>query len=353
MTRQQKIRALRLFFGACFTLVFSGGASSLLAQSNPPKNQKEAPLESAIPAPGAFRSVKRASLIPEQSSEVSAASRPLPVTSAKAESLHPEFQVGYTYRFVFRSELETLGSQRFILELQARYDGKVRLDGKPGVTLIARIERLDLTMSSGGALLSYSSMTPADQTTPLGRHLRVCWKVPVELLLSPEGKVDEVRAKIDENSSNLLPDVPRFGPDELVQLVTSLTQVFPKQKVSVGREWNIQGARKVNEAGSVEFALTCRYMDMVRFEDQNCARIEFSGSGSGELPRNTPDNEVFQVSEMGGGIYFDPLDRMVRSAETHMVIRLGYPPANEGEVDHRQLIRETSKVRLLHIIPSV
>lgn len=263
------------------------------------------------------------------------------------------FQVGNTYRFVKRTEVETAGEKRLVLEAQLRYDAKVRLDGKTGVTLTARVERLDLSLQSGGVTLQYNSMKPEDQQTPIGKHLRASWKHPVDLILDPKGQIDGVQAYDVSKEVMYLLDVPRFDLDEIVQLVEGLPQGFPKRRVVAGETWRTRGTRPVGDLDAVEFSLLCRFAGAENFEDQKCFVIEMTGTCTGSLPGGEGvDKQMFEASQLSAKTYFDPLDKMIRFSEQQFEIWVGYPSQSEDEPDQRYPIREKMSVHLLHVIPT-
>ncbi len=277
-------------------------------------------------------------------------------TARKAEQIRPEFQPGSTYRFVVKTEVLPYHAAGFEMEQQIRYDAKVRVDGKPGVVLKARTERLDLTLSSRDSTLSYRSLEPGDQATPLGRHLRASLNRSADLVLDGRGRLDEAKVSAAGDASALLPGVPSFGPEELEQLVAGLSQGFPEKRIGPGDQWTLKGRRSVGGAGSVEFDILHQHGGQVNFEGQNCVLIEFSGTLAGDLAdaaRGEPAR--VQSDAVQGRIYFDPLDRMVRFSEqtVQMGVAWGEEEADSGEPVDKVPIRQTTTVRLLHVVPTL
>lgn len=296
----------------------------------------------------------------------------------KAEKIRPEFQPGNTYRFVVKTELQDATGGGFTLEHQARYDAKVRVDGKPGVVLKARTERLDLLLSSQGSTVSYQSLIPEDQETPLGRHLRATLNRSVDLTLDPRGRIDAVKEGTGGDPSSLLAGVPSFGPEELAQWITLLTQGYTDRPVGPGDEWTFRGTRSVGEAGVANFDLGYRYAGPAAFEGNRCIAIDCSGTLAGTLPEagGAGPTAAFQASRLQGRIFYDPLDRMVRFAEQEVELWISRPstvPSATGTfpaepavspaaaldpaaaaaapVNHAA-VRETTTVRLLHVVPT-
>ena len=274
-------------------------------------------------------------------------------TTAKAERLRPEFQPGHTYRFTVRTELQLGGGEGFTMEQQARYDAKVRVDGKAGIVLKARTERLDLTFSSPGTTLTYESLKPEDQETPLGRHVRATMNRLVELTLDDKGRIDAAVATGGGDETALLPEVPSFGSEELEQLIAGLFQGFSEKRVAPGDGWSLQGTRQVGEIGSLTFDLSCRHAGTVSFEGQNCLSLEYAGTLAGSVPDVEPTAPVVEVQtrNLRGRVYFDPLDKMVRHTEQNLDLWITRPGA-DTDPPAQVPVRQVTTLRLLHVVPT-
>lgn len=277
----------------------------------------------------------------------------IPATPMKAERVRPAFQPGHTYRFVVKTELQLGGGEGFTMEQQARYDAKVRVDGKPGIVLKARTERLDLTLVARGTTLTYESLRPEDQETPLGRHVRASMNRIVDLTLDEKGGIDGVLATGNVDQAGLLPEVPEFGPEELEQLIAGLFQGFSEKRVAPGDGWSLQGVRQIGEIGSLTFDLSCRHAGTVRFEGQNCLSLEYVGTLDGSLPDAAAATTAVEVqtTRLQGRVYFDPLDKMVRYAEQSLDLWITRPPVGE-EPGEPTPVRQLSTLHLLHVVPT-
>ncbi len=290
--------------------------------------------------------------------------------ASRPERIRPEFQPGSTYRFVVKTELEDANGGGFTLEHQVRYDARVRVDGKPGVVLKGRTERLDLVLVSRGATISYQSLKPEDQETPLGRHLRANLNRSVDLTLDPRGRIDAVKEGGAGDTSAVIAGVPSIGPEELAQWITCLTQGYPDKPVGPGDEWTFRGSRSIGGTGIANFEIGYRHDGPAGFEGNTCVAINCSGTLAGALPgadESVPPSG-FQASSLRGRIFFDPLDHMVRFAEQKIELWINQPPAGLPVPDsagtstgtdlpteptlHQVSVRETTTVRLLHVIPT-
>lgn len=286
-----------------------------------------------------------------------------------AEFLRPEFQIGNTYRFVVRTELKSQlprgGPSEAVIEQQARFDARVRVDGKKGIVLRGRTERLDLRLQSGGRVLSYESLKPEDKTSVLGLHLQTMLNRSVDLTLSEKLKIHSAIEGGPESGGTPLEGIPTFGPEELQQIIALIPQGFPKGKVIVGEQWTSEGTRVVGDAGTVQFTMNYRFTGPINFEENRCLGIEFSGELSGELPlplekadatatgeTKTSTPVGLQSGRISGRIYFDPLDRMVRMIEQSVDLLLSLP-GDLGAVPQQIPINEISTLRLLHIVPTM
>ena len=104
---------------------------------------------------------------------------------AGPQKIYPEFQPGNTYRFIAKTEvvmqLPGQGAREMVVEQQARLDGGVRTDGRKGVAIKARTERLDVDLRSGTRELKYKSLEKTDRETTLGKHFEASLNRFVEL----------------------------------------------------------------------------------------------------------------------------------------------------------------------------
>lgn len=363
--------ALAPFFAILIAGALAGAQEPAAAPGAPP----DFPPIPAIPGIPAARETRPARPAPVQP----APGLPVPAVpgggrsaTVKGEKIRPEFQPGNTYRFVVKTELQDATGGGFTLEHQARYDAKVRVDGKPGVVLKARTERLDLVLSSRGSTVSYQSLKPGDQETPLGRHLRATLNRSVDLTLDPRGRIDAVKETTGGDASSLLAGVPSFGPEELAQWVTLLTQGCTDKQVVPGDGWTFRGARSVGDAGVANFDLGYRHAGPAAFEGNSCIAIDCSGALAGSLPEagGAGSAAAFQASRLQGRIFYDPLDRMVRFAEQGVELWITRPsavPSATGSIPaqpaaspgaaaaapvNQAAVRETTTVRLLHVVPT-
>lgn len=327
--------SLRLLFPA---LLVSLGLAIASSQERIPGEMTK-----PIPAPPSLRGVPGVARVAA------------PVPSGPRERIRPEFLPGQTYRFVSRTELRSaLGEADF--EQQVRFDAKVRIDGKDGIVLRARTERIDASFRSGARTLAYESLNPADQETPMGRHFKAFLNRTVEFTLDPDLRVDSAKEDGRESPESLLPGVPKFGPDEIGQLLASIPQGFPTRAVAPGEVWTLSGNRPVGELGSLDFTLDYRFGGPVSFEGSTCLLIELGGTLAGALPIAIPSEEVgafaaAQGYEIRGRLLFDPLDKMLRFSEQSLELQLSLPAPEGGEPQILPASQKTT-VRLLHVIPT-
>ncbi len=287
---------------------------------------------------------------------------PLPAAPVSAPSVvRPVFEPGNTYRFVSRVELRTrLDSEimgEAVIEQQSRFDAGVRVDGKKGVVLKGRTERLEVQVQSGRRMLTYHSLKPEDQETPMGRHFQSALHRSVDLTLNERLQIVSCVEGGREVPEVPLGGIPRFGPDELRHLISILPQGFTTVAVQAGDIWALEGRRPVVGAGYLNFEVIYRHRGRVSFEGYYCESIDVSGQLSGDLPHPVPGDgdEAGGMEVQGGGIdgrlLFDPLDRMLRYSEQSINLQLMIPGA-EGEAPRQIPIQQIATVRLLHIVPT-
>ncbi|MEX2581131.1 MAG: hypothetical protein WD342_18880 [Verrucomicrobiales bacterium] len=281
---------------------------------------------------------------------------------AAAVKIRPELLPGKTYRFVTRTEMRTrlpdLGTKEMTVEQQARLDVGIRLDGRKGVAVKARTERLEVNLRSAERALSYDSLEPKDKDTTLGRHFQRSLNRSLDLKLDEDLRIVSTEEGGRAGMEDPMPDLPRFGPDELRQLVASIPQGLPEGRVKVGDDWILEGSRAVGEAGEVSFEVTYRFLGYVDFEGYRCAEIGIDGRLNGDMALPGGPDSAFSRGRMDfrgpgleGRMLFDPLEGMVRFSEQNIRMTLEVPRGS-GESPVEIPMEQRATVRLLHIVPS-
>lgn len=327
------------------------------AAGDPAPPAAEAPLP-AIPSVPSMREPARRPA-PKDPPQLPPGVMVAPTQPRQAERLRPEFQLGHTYRFVVATRLDTRlanGAPASLqIEQQARYDAQVRVDGKKGIVLRGRTERLDVTMIAEGETVSFQSMESSGDDSPFARHVRAILNRPVELTLSESGRIDQVSEGDTGRDEDLLPGLPRFGPGQLAELIGGIPQFFTTRAIAPGSAWTSQGSRSIAGIGSVQFDLESRHTGLISFEGTQCHAFEFDGKVGGALPEEVAPGSTrpldLQSSLFQGRVYFDPLDRMLRFCEQTIDLWISYPA--EGAAAPVQVpVRQTETLRLLHVIPT-
>ncbi|NLT70849.1 MAG: hypothetical protein GXX91_09165 [Verrucomicrobiaceae bacterium] len=302
------------------------------------------PVPTAIPSPPSLREE----------------ARPMKKREGRATAIRPRFLPGNTYRFVTRTELRTSlgGTGNVVVEQQVRLDGGVRVDGKEGVAMKARSERLDVEMRSGGRTITYHSLKPEDRTTLVGRHFEAALHRSVDFNLNENLRVASAVEGGREGLATPLPGLPRFGPEELKQLMETIPQGFPAKAVYSGDTWTREGVRSVGSVGSLTFEVTYQFIGPVVFEENQCLGIEFAGRIQGKVPLPTSGDDAaaggfaeLGSQSMSGRLLFDPLDEMLRFSEQHISLQLAIP-GPEGSEPQLVPVEETTTIRLLHVVPT-
>jgi len=248
--------------------------------------------------------------------------------------------------------------RQVIVEQQARFDASVRLGGKKGVMLKGLTEKLSVALQSGARTLTYDSLKPEDKTTTLGRHFQAALNQSVDITLDPEMRVLAAEEHGRAGVATPLPGLPQFGPDELKQLVSSISQGFTEPNASAGDEWVLQGSRNVGEVGELNFDIIYRHRGPADFEDHRCINLEFGGqlSGNVQLPGSggsafSRGKMDFQGNDVEGRILYDPIERMVRHSEQTIVMKLQIPGKAMEEQREIQM-QQRATVRLLQVVPT-
>lgn len=276
--------------------------------------------------------------------------------------LRPVFEAGNTYRFVTTTEVHMQMTpqsvRKVVVEQQARFDASVRVDGKKGVKLKGLTEKLSVKLQSGDRKLSYDSLKPEDKATTLGRHFQASLNRWVDLTLDDDMRVVASEEHGRAGVATPLPGLPQFGPDELKQLVSNISQGFTEPNASEGDEWVLQGSRKVGDVGELVFEITYRHRGPAEFEEHRCITIEFGGQMNGDVELPGSGASVFSKGKMDfqgngleGRIFFDPSVKMVRHSEQNIVMRLQIP-GKAGDAPRQIPMQQRAIVRLLHVVPA-
>ncbi len=328
-------------------LTFPGFCRTTRAQelpSTPPVAAPVKELPTAIPSPPSLKEE----------------ARPVRPPGSKAVVIRPEFLPGNTYRFVMRTELRSSSgaADTAHIEQQARLDAGVRLDGKNGVAIKARSERLDVRLQSGDRIITYESLKPGDRGTLAGRHFEAALYRSVDFTLNENLQITSAVEGGRLGPETPLPGLPQFGPDELKQLLGTIPQGFPVRPVYPGDIWTLQGTRRVGSAGSMLFEITYTFTGSEVFEENQCLKIEFAGELSGEVPGAAHAEEAgadtggsigLQGHRLTGQLLFDPLDKMLRFSEQHLSLTLDFP-GPEGRGAQSVPVEQTTTIRLLHVV---
>jgi len=291
--------------------------------------------------------------------------------SAAPVSLRWGFLPGHTYRFVgeilFRGELPGRGVREILVEQQSRLDASPRPAGRRGVALRARSERLKIDLRAREGNLAFDSLNEADRLTPLGSHFRTDLFRWVDLELNADHRIVAVRedGRIAAETASF-DHLPRFGPEELQQMVGTLFQGMPEKVVVPGETWTLAGGRTLENSVKYEFELEHRYIGEVFFEGLACHRIEIEGRLTGSAPAPGPgsrtENETgddietrvdILASTIEGEILFDAklgLPRLHRQT-FHLVLELA-KGGEEGVPVRIPVVQEVS-IRFLQTAVSV
>ena len=274
----------------------------------------------------------------------------------------PAFEPGKTYRFVsesrIRMQLPGRGIREAIVEQQSRIDSMARDDGRPGVSLRARIERLKVEFRSGEKKILYDSFKEEDRSSKLGQHFRHSLNRWVDLKTSPDLQIVEVSHGGLEGLGTLIPGVPQFGLNDLEKLVAEIPQGLPENAVVPGETWQIEGRREVTDVGELEFDVSYRYLGPVDHEGNTCFEIEVGGQIGGdaiisESGGSLADKELsFRGSSLTGRILFDPTVSVVRLREQTVSMLMELPSQGEGTPAVQIPVEQQATIRLLHVVPT-
>ena len=286
----------------------------------------------------------------------------LGVSSGPPAALTPKFQPGCTYRF--RSELEIefqfplRGMRQANIEHQSRFDARPRSDGKLGIQLKGRTERLKVEMRAPGESVFYDSLDAGDRQTPLGLHLNQSLNQWIDLKLNNEHRVVLEDIVGRQALSSPLEGFPQFGTSDLSQTVTVVLQGMPDKPVRPGQSWSIEGVKQLTEVGEIMLDINCLYRGEVAHDYNRYLQIDLSGQASGDvgLPNHGSENGKavlmsLHVPRLFGRVLYDPLEQMVRLSEQTVSMTVEIP-GGPNEAPLIVPVQQKSKIQLLHVIPT-
>ena len=248
--------------------------------------------------------------------------------------LQPIFQPGKTYRFISNTNVYMAPPQeperQIIMEQQMRYDADPRGDQGKGVALRGLTERLRVNINSGGKEVSYDSLKKENQTSVLGRHFESTVNRYVKLELDEKMRITSHQEAGRSGAATPLPELPRFGPEELVQLISGLPQGYSPDPVKMGDEWVLKGKRPVGELGQLGFEISYRHLGMIDHEGHACIAIEFRGQMTGDIGDENSQSIDFQGSSITGRILYDLTEKMTRYSEHNVFMNVNIPEKNGG-----------------------
>ncbi|MEM1444007.1 MAG: hypothetical protein AAGF67_16785 [Verrucomicrobiota bacterium] len=274
-------------------------------------------------------------------------------------SMGLKFDAGKTYRFIsnnfIRMQLPGQGIREATVEQQARFDVTAREDGRAGVDLRGRIERLKVDFRSGDKRIMYDSFKPEDRSSQLGQHFRNSLNRWVNLRLSEEWQIVDVSYGGREGLGTVLAGVPQFGLNELEKLIAEIPQGLPEARVRPGDFWQLNGVKEVSDLGDLEFDFSYRFLGMDEYEGASCFDIQVNGQlgGVAKIPEEggemAGEDMSFPGSSLSGRILFDPANGMVRLREQAVSMLLELPSGEEGQF-YQVPVEQNARIRLLHVI---
>lgn len=274
--------------------------------------------------------------------------------------IDPRFVVGHTYRYVatteVRAQLPDRGIRTLSLEQQARYTVSPRADGKEGVRVAGLTEHLAVALRSAGASLDYDSFEAEDRKSKIGQHLQPGLRNGIDILLNRDNRVVENESPpLDAEEAEAPGDFPRYGPEELTQLVALLLQGSSGKRVAPGESWELKGNRPVSGVGDLGFEVRFRHAGRVEYEGHPCERIAVSGTLSGLVPVTLPGEEMemrFEGGSLGGEIYYDPVIRAYRYLKQSTSLLIETPSPDPDQPRRQIALEQSTTARLLHRIPT-
>ncbi|MCB1235650.1 MAG: hypothetical protein KDM91_11310 [Verrucomicrobiae bacterium] len=262
-----------------------------------------------------------------------------PSAAAEGSVMKPRFLPGKIYTFAAETGVALAGpgedvsaaARRFVMNHESRFLTANRDGGEPGVRVTASTEKLVLEINAGAKQVRYDSSDPATKDSALAMHFEGATRRSVVMDLDPDGKVVGSTEVGGGGPATPLPGLPQFGPDQLKQLVVSVLQGFPKDRVAPGQEWTQKGKRSLGELGEIDFEINYRYVRDEAHENADCALIEYTGGIKGDVavtgvqPGAGQGKMGFEGRQMTGRFYFDKALGIPRFSEQTLNVNASVP----------------------------
>lgn len=297
--------------------------------------------------------------------DVAAQIRAVPSAPALSEgtpvAMTPSFTPGKTYRFVsnnvVRMQLPAQGIREAIVEQQTRLDAAPRVDGRAGVSMKCRVERLKADFRTGEEQITYDSFKEEDRSSTLGQHFRDSLNRSVSLKMSPGLQILSSTAGGREGLGTKLSGVPEFGLEEVEKLVAEIPQGLPEGKVRPGMSWTINGGREIEGVGELNFEITYRYTGDTIYDGHACHEVQVLGKLGGDaliaddVGALSGGQMFFEGTSLSGRLLFDPDIGTVRLREQSISMLMELP-ARDGAAPFQIPVQQEASIRLLHVVPT-
>ncbi len=239
--------------------------------------------------------------------------------------------------------------RQITLEQHARYDVKPGTINLKGVSLRGYTEKLLVNIQSGQKSMTYDSLAKDNQQTTIGKHFESTVNRYVDLELDEKLRILSHQEGGRSVGATPLPGLPRFGPEELVQLIDSIPQGYSPDPVSVGDEWVLRGKRPVGELGELGFEISYKNLGFQKYEGNECLVIEFRGQMTGDITDESRRNVDFQGSRISGNLVYDPALGMTRYSEHHVAMVV-QTPAKADNTKKPVPMEQRVTFKLVHIV---
>ncbi|MDF1825882.1 MAG: hypothetical protein P1U68_14645 [Verrucomicrobiales bacterium] len=273
----------------------------------------------------------------------------------------PAYAPGKTYRFVshnvVRMQLPAQGIREAVVEQQIRLDASPRPDGRAGVALKCRIERLKADFRTGEDQVVYDSFNEQDRSSTLGQHFRDALNRWITLTMSPGLKILSSSAGGRTGSGTKLPGVPQFGIEEMEKLVAEIPQGLPDGRVYPGSSWTVNGERELDGLGSVNFDIKYHYTGDTVYDGHACHEVQVQGKLGGDaliadnVGALSGGRMFFEGTSLSGRLLFDPAEGTVRLREQSLSMLMELP-ARDGAEPFQIPVQQEASIRLLHVVPT-
>ena len=254
-------------------------------------------------------------------------------TQAQDKLLPPTYQVGKTYTFEVKQDMEmdmaevgkALGQPamgkttvKMIMEMVASCEAGEKAGHK---SVKSKTSRVQMDMDAAGMQMKYDSNEPGSENTMLGQQMSKMVGQEFTMIMDETGEVVEMKgfeALADGPGAQML------GADQFKQMANPAMQLgIPAEGVVLGDTWKNEIDMDMGaQVGKMKVAFELKYSKDAEVDGEDCAVVEYTAKVNMDIKAQQGDAAPVQMkvedSKMVGDMSLDKSLRFFRIGNTDM-----------------------------------